>query len=384
MGLGVSTGEQAREVAALRRRRHRRLGLRAPDPAGARPWRGRRRGARPGRRAGGRACAGPDAARTGNRREPLKRQPQQTTYGVPNRSCARAPGRCDEQETASMSESGKNRRDRAAAAREEANAGERRRERMVRIIGAVTVLVVVLGIIGVAVIAQQLVGHRSAAAVPSADPNAPLPDRPCWPPTTQRALRRPLRHRRRGRSRPGDLGGLPVPGVRRGREGQRRRHRVPRRRAARSSSSGGRPRSSTATSATTPPRAPSRPGAARSTPARRRSTTTRSSPTSPRQEGDGFTDEQLIAFAGDAGITGADLDTFTQCFADRTYLRLGGQQHATCSTTSSIPGTPLATAQRRRGPDRDARRPGGAREARRRGGRGRLGAPRRAPSPAAS
>ena len=54
-----------------------------------------------------------------------------------------------------MSEAGKNRRDRAAAAREEANAGERRRERMVRIIGAITVVVVVFGIIGVALVARN-------------------------------------------------------------------------------------------------------------------------------------------------------------------------------------------------------------------------------------
>jgi len=54
-----------------------------------------------------------------------------------------------------MSESGKNRRDRAAAARDAAQADERRRERTVRIIGAVTVLVVVVGIIVVAVVAKS-------------------------------------------------------------------------------------------------------------------------------------------------------------------------------------------------------------------------------------
>ena len=37
-----------------------------------------------------------------------------------------------------MSEAGKNRRDRAAAARDAANAGEKKRERTVRIVGAIT------------------------------------------------------------------------------------------------------------------------------------------------------------------------------------------------------------------------------------------------------
>ncbi len=73
-----------------------------------------------------------------------------------------------------MSEAGKNRRDRAAAAREEANAGERKRERMVRIIGAMTVVVVVFGIIGVALVARNS-SDTGTVAAPSADPNAPLP-----------------------------------------------------------------------------------------------------------------------------------------------------------------------------------------------------------------
>lgn len=77
-----------------------------------------------------------------------------------------------------MSESGKNRRDRATAAREAANAGEKRRERIVRIVGAITVLVVVVGIIAVAVVVK----NRSATDASSgttanatADPNAALP-----------------------------------------------------------------------------------------------------------------------------------------------------------------------------------------------------------------
>jgi protein-disulfide isomerase len=76
-----------------------------------------------------------------------------------------------------MSESGKNRRDQAAAAREAANAGEKKRERTVRIVGAITVLVVVAGIIGVAVIAKNQSSSTDATGgtTAAADPNAPLP-----------------------------------------------------------------------------------------------------------------------------------------------------------------------------------------------------------------
>ncbi len=76
-----------------------------------------------------------------------------------------------------MSESGKNRRDRAAAAREAANAGEKRRERIVRIVGAITVLVVVVGIIGVAVVVKNQASNEASTgtSTASADPNAALP-----------------------------------------------------------------------------------------------------------------------------------------------------------------------------------------------------------------
>jgi len=73
-----------------------------------------------------------------------------------------------------MSESGKNRRDKAAAARDAAAAQERRRERTVRIIGAITVLVVVVGIIVVAVVARNS-SSTEAAPTPTADPAAAAP-----------------------------------------------------------------------------------------------------------------------------------------------------------------------------------------------------------------
>ena len=76
-----------------------------------------------------------------------------------------------------MSESGKNRRDRAAAARDAAAASEKKRERVVRLVGALTVLVVVVGIIGVAVIARNQSSDASSSPGTSteADPSAPSP-----------------------------------------------------------------------------------------------------------------------------------------------------------------------------------------------------------------
>lgn len=75
-----------------------------------------------------------------------------------------------------MSESGSNRRQRAAAAREAANAGEKRRERTVRIVGAVTVLVIVAAIIGLAVYARNAGGTQPGELVTATpDPTAPAP-----------------------------------------------------------------------------------------------------------------------------------------------------------------------------------------------------------------
>jgi protein-disulfide isomerase len=73
-----------------------------------------------------------------------------------------------------MAESGKDRRDRAAAAREAAKSQERRRERTVRIIGAVTVLVVVVGIIAVALLARGS-SESTTAGEPTVVEGAALP-----------------------------------------------------------------------------------------------------------------------------------------------------------------------------------------------------------------
>jgi hypothetical protein len=40
----------------------------------------------------------------------------------------------------------------------------------------------------------------------------------------------------------------------------------------------------------------------------------------PEVEGSGWTDEQLIGFGSQVGISGAELETFTQCVSDRTYI----------------------------------------------------------------
>jgi hypothetical protein len=75
-----------------------------------------------------------------------------------------------------MAAGSKDRRERAAAARAAAQAGEKRRERTVRIIGALAVLAVVAGIIGVAVYARNTEGSATGFDVIEPDPSAPVPD----------------------------------------------------------------------------------------------------------------------------------------------------------------------------------------------------------------
>lgn len=75
-----------------------------------------------------------------------------------------------------MASGSRDRRERAAAARAAAQAGEKRRERLVRIIGAVAVVVVVAGIIGVAVFARNTDGSASGIEVVEPDPSAPVPE----------------------------------------------------------------------------------------------------------------------------------------------------------------------------------------------------------------
>jgi protein-disulfide isomerase len=74
-----------------------------------------------------------------------------------------------------MAAGSKDRRERAAAARAAAQASEKRRERTVRIIGAAAVLAVVAGIIGVALYARSSDETASRVDVVEPDPSAPVP-----------------------------------------------------------------------------------------------------------------------------------------------------------------------------------------------------------------
>jgi protein-disulfide isomerase len=237
-----------------------------------------------------------------------------------------------------MSESGKNRRDRAAAAREEANSAERRRERTVRIIGAVTVVVVVLGIIGVAVVARNS-SDTSAVAVPTADPNAPLPTG-VLPTDDQHAYGVPY-----GTATPDapvleiwedfqcpacgaveEANGAGIESL-----ADAGKVQLIWRPTAFLDRNLGNDASARATAAW---------GCAIDAGKAKEYHATVFA-NQPEVEGTGWTDDELIAFAGDAGIAGAELDTFTQCVADATYL--GWSANSTeVFYTSNIPGTPLA------------------------------------------
>ena len=77
-----------------------------------------------------------------------------------------------------MSDKNSDRRAKADAARNAAQAGEKKRERITRIVGAIVVVVVVLGIIGVAVVAKNSSSDASGGggtSSASADPGAPAP-----------------------------------------------------------------------------------------------------------------------------------------------------------------------------------------------------------------
>jgi protein-disulfide isomerase len=59
----------------------------------------------------------------------------------------------------------------------------------------------------------------------------------------------------------------------------------------------------------------------------------------PTKEGDGYTDEQLLAFGTDAGLTGTAYDTFAACVTAHTYLGWAANSSG-AFTDSGIPGTP--------------------------------------------
>lgn len=59
----------------------------------------------------------------------------------------------------------------------------------------------------------------------------------------------------------------------------------------------------------------------------------------PATEGDGWTDEQLIAFGEQSGITGAEFDTFSTCVTDGTY-RGWAQLSNEAAFDRGVTGTP--------------------------------------------
>lgn len=62
----------------------------------------------------------------------------------------------------------------------------------------------------------------------------------------------------------------------------------------------------------------------------------------PEKEGTGYTDDQLLAFGKDAGLSGAAYDTFAKCYTDRTYLGWANNSYNQF-LQDGIPGTPNAT-----------------------------------------
>ncbi len=238
-----------------------------------------------------------------------------------------------------MSESGRNRRDRAAAARSEAEAAERRRERMVRIVGGVTVAVVVLGIIGVAVVARNSQSADPIASV-TADPSAPsptgvlaaddeyafgvphgtaTPDQPVlaiWEDFQCPACGSVEMANGDGIAGLAESGGVQLVW----------------RPTAFLDSNLGNDASLRAISAW---------GCAIDA-GKSREYHDIVYANQPATEGDGWTNEQLAAFGTQAGIEGEALDTFNQCFADGTYR--GWAANSTQEFyDSNVPGTPFAT-----------------------------------------
>jgi len=242
-----------------------------------------------------------------------------------------------------MSESGKNRRDRAAAARQAAQSDERRRERTVRIIGAVTVIVVVVGIIAVALVARGS-SESTVAGEPTVVEGAALPagvlgpdsDHPFGVPYGSAATGAPVLEiwedfqcpacgaveaaNGAGIAALADEGAVqliwrPATFLDRANEG-------------------GDPavaRSST--------RATAAWGCAIDA-GRTKEFHDAVYASQPQEEGAGWTDEQFVGLAEQVGITGPDLDTFRTCVADGTYLDWAASSGATFST-EGIQGTPF-------------------------------------------
>ena len=240
-----------------------------------------------------------------------------------------------------MSNSGNSRRDRAAAANAAAMSSERRREQLIRIIGAVVVVLVVVGIIAVAVVVKK--GDSSSdtaggAPSASANPSAPLPQG-ALPSDSPYAFGVPV-----------GTGTDAVPTLEIWEDFQCPSCGMLEKAAGDSiiglANTGEirlvwRPttfldknlKNDSSERATAAWGCAIDAGKAEEY----HSTVFANQP----QEGLGYTDANLIQFAQDSGITGADLDTFKTCFGDRTYLSWAANS-AQVFYDANIPGTPLA------------------------------------------
>lgn len=240
-----------------------------------------------------------------------------------------------------MSENGKNRREKAAAARTQSESAEKRRERTIRIAGAVTVVVVVVAIIGIAVVARGSSSNTASsdptsAANPSAA--APAGALPAGDPLAFAVL--PY----------GAKEGAPVLAI-------WEDFQCP---ACKSveDANGAAIRQLGESGAV---QLVWRPTAFLDANLKNDSSSRAIAAfgcavdagksaefhevvfaNQAEKEGTGYTDEQLVAFGSDAGISGAELDTYKTCFEARTYL-----PWAANSTSefygSAVPGTPYAT-----------------------------------------
>ncbi len=239
-----------------------------------------------------------------------------------------------------MSESGKNRRDKAAAARQAATSQEQRRERLVRIIGAITVVVVVVAIIGVAVVAKNSSNSTASPSVTaSADPSAPAPagvldgqdayaygvpfgtnpDAPTlaiWEDFQCPACKAVE-----------DANGEGI--VKLAEEGIVRLVWRPTTFLDNNLGNDSSVRAAAAFGC-----------AVDAGKAKEYHATVFAN--QPEEEGTGYTDDQLVSFGEQAGITGADLDTFKTCVADGTYLAWAANS-TSIFYSSGVGGTPTAT-----------------------------------------
>ena len=243
-----------------------------------------------------------------------------------------------------MSESGKNRRDRAAAARNAAQADERRRERTVRIIGAATVVVVVVGIIAVALVARSSSDSSTVAGEPTVVEGAALPagvlgpdsEHPYGVPYGTAAADAPVLEiwedfqcpacgaveaaNGAGIAALADEGAVQLiwrPATFLDRTNDGRDPSV-----ANSSS-----------------RATAAWGCAIDA-GKTKEFHDAVYANQPGEEGSGWTDDQFVGLAEQVGVTGAELETFRTCVADGTYLDWASSSGATFSI-NGIQGTPF-------------------------------------------